>query len=1330
MKRSVVWLVRKFWGLLAVAILLAAVVVQAGRQLAPLIEENQPQLEAYFSRLVGAPLSSDQVSFNWGGLLPELKFSGLQVANVDGEPVLSVDHAVAQVDFLRSLLSLELKLWHMNLEGVRAKLTQAQDESWYLIASRSSAGSKTRNAAPARPLTALLNSRDISLRNVEIEYAFNTGRDYTFTVTNMSLQNQDGFHRLSANVNLPDQDNAVVLLIEGNGRINNWRDFDGAGYLHINNYQLRDSVAIASLQASSWEGVRDTRLNAKLWVDFAAGEPLQLKGSLQALRADGGEYDHLPSWLDMDLWGYWGSLKDWQLQLQGIQFEHDFPRAIAQDLVIGRTPADSYSVVVPELDLEFWGQLLPESGLLSERVNDILTTLAPEGRLRNVLVEAPVNNPLDFVATANIEQASNNAWKGVPQIGGLNGYLEVHKSWGMVHIDSPDYFLMHYPRVYHTPLEFDRASGAVAWRFDKAANQVCVNSSLLSFSGGLGEMNGYFSLDTPYVAKTRDSDLTLQIGLKNSLAKAHTMLVPHTAPETLQNWLHQAIVDGGIAQAGFIYHGAIRKGNPNKTLQLGLDIESAELDYVPGWPQLKEFDGSVLVDDRLLLANVERGRFLDSELTNVAVHMDDNPEGEGALLAIDGDLQGPAQDLINVLTQSPLRTTVGAGFEHWSMQGGMQAKVKLAVPLQKNQPGLTQDIRVKFAESDLQIDNLDLPIEKLTGELHYSSTAGLAAQSLTGSLWGKPLNASIETTASGTKTAHIKLETMADLQQLGHWSRRPEVLFAQGETAVVGDIAIPLEGRTARTKTGKETPSVALHFSSDLKGVQLNLPAPYGKAADEVRTFDFSLDVFPGRNIYNFNYDSKLDARLTAIAGKPVFGEVALMSSRSRAPKRDIWLTGEQQWLSKTALFSLIDEYQIHTKSIKRANPKPSTGSPGSLLKFDARVKNFQWDDTDFDNLVIGGGQEAWGWLFELESPMFKGNLSLYDDERPMGIVLQHLTLPEPDATEQPSNNTAAAEPEDILESIDPRDVPAVDVVIDRIYLGEADYGRWAFSLRPEAAGLNIDNIKGEVRGIAVSGDPNRESDKGARIQWFVDDMGHRTRFSGTLVSANMADVLEQWQQPRLLESKAAQAQADLNWAGTPLAFDIKNISGTLGLSADDGRFIRNDVNAESAFLRLVGLFNFDSWARRLQLDFSDVYRSGLAYDSIRGEVSFDRGQLQMIKPVKVKMTSSTMQMGGNINLLDETLDATMVATLPVGGNATTAAALVGGLPAAASVYLISKMFDKQIKKLTSVSYKIEGPWAKPEVKFHKLFDVKGAKDAGKKVQKQSAVKQQLDAAS
>lgn len=1327
-----VWLVRKFWGLLAVVILLTAVVVQTGRQLAPLIEENKPRLETYFSELVGAPLASDSLSFNWSGLLPELKFSGLRVLNPSGQAVLSVDHAVAQVDFLSSLLSLELTLWHMSLDGVKASLTQAEDESWQLIRTRSQAPEKSGNASSVSPLTALLSARDISFRNVEIAYAYNTGRNYTITVSNMSLQNQDGFHRLSASLDLPDQRNAAVLMVEGEGSINNWRQFEGTGYLHINNYQLRDSVAIASQQASLWEGVRDTRLNAKVWAQFTPGDPLQLKGTVQATRADGGKYDHLPSWLDSDLWGYWESLEDWQLQLQSLQFENSLDRSVPQDLVIGRRSKDAYSVFAPSVDLGFWGQLLPASGLLSDRINGILETLAPQGLLRNLLVELPVADPLNFVATSNVEQASSNAWKGVPQIGGLNGYLEVRKQWGMVQIDSPDYFLMHYPMVYHTPFEFNRAQGAVAWRFDKSANEVFVNSSLLSFEGGLGQVNGYFALDTPYFANTRPSDMTLHIGLQNSLAKAHSLLVPYTTPDSLQKWLQEAIVDGGVPQAGFIYRGSIQKGNPNRTLQLGMDIQGAELDYAPGWPQVKNFDAELLVDDRLLLADVAQGAFLDGHLENVTVHMDDNPKGEGALLSIDGDLQGPAQDLIRVLTESPLHDTVGGGFEQWSMQGGMQAKVRLAVPLQKDQPGLTQDITARFENTNLVIEDLNLPIDSLMGELRYSSDAGLSSPGLVGRLWDKPLVAAISTESSAKgarKTARINLKTTAELEPLAYWSRRPEVLFAQGQAEVAGDIRIPLAGR----RSGD--PAVGLTFQSQLQGVQINLPPPYGKAADEARSFNLSMDVYQGRTVYGFDYDDKLDAQLTSAKGQSVYGEVALMAKRSRKQKQDIWITGEQDWLSKQALFDLIERYQSHVKSIAAAAPagqSTSSSVQGSLLKFNAKVNKFQWDDMDFDKIAVGGGQLPSGWTFELQNPMFKGALSLPENGSPIGVDLEYLKLSESGFTSSDDpDTTVSKKPSDAMSSLDPRSIEAADVSIGQLHLGEEDYGSWSFSLRPKDSGLAIENIKGRIRGVEVSAASSETDRDGATIEWLADSEGHRTRFRGALASTNVAYVLKQWQQPQLLESKQAAVNVDLNWAGTPLAFDIKRVSGNLQLSAEDGRFIRSAVNAESAFLRLVGLFNFDTWVRRLQLDFSDVYRSGLAYDSIRGEVSFDNGQLQMIKPIKVKTPSSTMQMGGKINLLDETLDATMVATLPVGGNITTAAAFVAGLPAAAGVYLISKMFDKQIKKLTSVSYKIEGPWAKPEVKFNKLFDEKGAKDAGKKVRQQSAIKQQtLDLAS
>ncbi|MEY3005982.1 MAG: hypothetical protein RI942_324, partial [Pseudomonadota bacterium] len=51
--------------------------------------------------------------------------------------------------------------------------------------------------------------------------------------------------------------------------------------------------------------------------------------------------------------------------------------------------------------------------------------------------------------------------------------------------------------------------------------------------------------------------------------------------------------------------------------------------------------------------------------------------------------------------------------------------------------------------------------------------------------------------------------------------------------------------------------------------------------------------------------------------------------------------------------------------------------------------------------------------------------------------------------------------------------------------------------------------------------------------------------------------------------------------------------------------------------------------------------------------------------------------------------------------------ALTGGLPAAAGVYVISKIFEKQVDKFSSAVYRISGTWQEPVLKFDRLFDTK-----------------------
>ena len=80
--------------------------------------------------------------------------------------------------------------------------------------------------------------------------------------------------------------------------------------------------------------------------------------------------------------------------------------------------------------------------------------------------------------------------------------------------------------------------------------------------------------------------------------------------------------------------------------------------------------------------------------------------------------------------------------------------------------------------------------------------------------------------------------------------------------------------------------------------------------------------------------------------------------------------------------------------------------------------------------------------------------------------------------------------------------------------------------------------------------------------------------------------------------------------------------------------------------------------------------------------------------------------MTGNINLTTDVPDLRLVATLPVGSNLPWVAALVGGLPAAAGAYVVSKVFEEQVDSFSSAVYDISGTIQQPELTFKKIFDV------------------------
>ncbi|GAB3094140.1 hypothetical protein GCM10027217_06900 [Pseudomaricurvus hydrocarbonicus] len=1349
----------KCGGVLALLLILIALFVQLGRQLTPLVSENHVWLENYLSKQLQAQVSVDTLDASWRGFRPEISFSELTVVNADGETALSIGRGVAQVGLLQSLWDWSLRFWRIEADRAKAVLTQTPDGLWEL-------SGVTLPAAKERsdPLFSLLDglaiARFVRFNEVGAEFHFISGRRQQLGFTQMLLENDSGFQRLTADLDLSEQDDAVKLAYEINAA-DRQQGPQGRGYLKLTHYPIASAAAFISEDWLTYPGIEDGLINAEFWLQTAVDSRLSAEGMIEFTRpadADNSRavkpglektvsraVNPLPLRAITQFTAEWRDRQDWSLSLQDFQTFWPKQASLPLDVSINRPPnANAWSLQVPSLDAGEWLQKVVEVPEVPDKVKAIVSDLGAVGRLKNIHVVIPEAQPLDFVLKANLENMSVNAWKASPQITGVYGYLEASAYSGFVELDSQQELLLGFPQLFDAPFEFKQGQGVVGWTVRPDENSVQVYSGRLSLNGELGEANGYFYLDAPFARNSRPLELALHIGVQNAKAADHKKLVPGVLPDTLLKWLDQAIVEGRVPAGGFVLHGYFgHEASRARSIQLALDVNHGELNYDPRWPPLKNLSGYLEVDTDLVQGWLDEGAFLQTRLQPTYLEVGPGSTGKGLLLQLNGEVSGDAQSGLDVLTQTPLHEVIGGGLDSWQMTGKLGAKVQLQIPLSADQAGGRQQVDVTLRQSTLMMTDLNLAFTDVNGALQYRNDEGLSSNRLTANLWQQPLDLAIDSfrkqPQSGWETG-VHFKGPLDVSQLALWTRRPEALFVEGIVPVTGTVSV----------AGGDTP-VRVRAQSSLEGALIDLPPPYGKAAGDIRSLTVDVPVGRSQTEYRLTYDDLVSVRLRTVGKKSsgsasIQGVVALGQLPSQRRDPGIWLEGVADEVDGKRWWQVIERYQALSDSltariaaqdekaaalVEAASPAPVEPAPPAAevksepsvltapaLNFDVLVKKFIVGSSEFQTIKVGGGQRQNGWRVDIHDELVSGNVFISGDGSPLNVNLKYVRWPEA------KDSDTEVDWSEKLEGFRPQDMIDMDLTVAELSLGTRHFGRWSLKSRATDAGLLLTEILGQSGDFKLFGLPEESlsADKlrgisafgpeGASMLWLKNDRREGTRFYGRVTGKNMDDAAEQWGLPKMLNSEAVKLDAAVRWRGSPLDFSADKLRGTLKVDIENGHFYRSTGQTSDAFLRLVGLFNFDSWIRRLQLDFSDVFQGGTPFEQVQGTLKFDHNMIYLSDPFEVSNTSSVLKMGGEINIEDETLDTSLVATLPVGGNATLIAAFAAGLPAAAGVYAISKIFKKQMERVASVSYSIQGPWADPKVEFDKLFDNKAADKA------------------
>lgn len=1305
--------VRWLWLTVALLIIGTVILVVIGRQTIANLDQVREPLQRLIAEQTGLQVELGELRGEWPRLVPIIEVDNVAIIASPDAPALRFDGARADLDLFNSILR-RTPIWR-ELAVDRLMLTLAEDERgrWGLKGFKS--GAETDLSLIIDPLT---YSRVIRFDNVQVGLEFFSGKKMFLSGRNVAMENASTFHRAELSVVLSqtlnadsgeETDTPAYLLIEGHGDLTDIETFSAGGYFRFDDLNLSEPLAdlVRSLLPELFANLSDFNANAKgeMWFAMHPGGALDFEGDLSIGEVPLSWLADVPAVTDIksEITGWYTPGVDWGARLQGFTFNWSETSIEPLNLVFNQRLGSrwkDFDLSVNHLDLTLMSDLLYRTRIADKKILDVVDRLKPQGMVDALTLG---HNEQGYFASANLQALTIASWKTAPGVKGLDGYLEIYGSHGLFSLADDDGFEASFPTVYKEYLAIDRAEGTINFSWDRDNELLTLRSDIMRAKVDAGTTSILFSVEQPVPSNGVPPSVSLLIGARDLDMQKRNKYLPYKMPTQLRKWLQQSILDGRVDEFGLLIRNQPPRFDPlSQSTQLMVKISDADINYDPNWPDLRDANALAMVDDTFTEVKVYSGKIGGASITDATVVYDKPDADSIAQLTVDAKVTGQLKSAIEVLAQSPIANRLGP-LSGWEYEGNINSHLDLIIPLrgqaaeaQSSQSGPQYNVTSSIDNGSMTIPGGPISVEHINGRLNFSLDKGLYGDDIRADFWQRPMRARLFKTDGEQKIAISGDLLPNSLNKLVEfpWS---EVI--KGAVVVESLITIPAN------QDGAESAPITLQVSSTLKGVALDLPAQLAKPAADIQDLDITL-------YFNPEF-SRLQGTLS---GKPVVAGKAVINGDLKSPDLNFDLRFDQG-----AMTGAFVDYDRDTEQ-----PKPG------FVRVAARLPSADfevWQPLISLFQRSGSAAEAsWTPVFDMRLDKMELATIQLSDIRAVATLADstmdvaffsdladgQLIMPMGDAVSVSASNpvpklnlSRLTVPGQLLEkrltesTIDPRQFQAVDFSVDRLQVMGEEWGSIAFKLRPEVSGAAFSQIRGNLLGLQ----PGIFEDQPAtEFFWHFDGSQYASRLVGPVGVGNIADFLSSGlNTPKIVDSKSGRFVFDLAWQDQPWNISRENLSGEFQVELKEGSFYRSTGGAGAA-LKMVSLVNFANWLRRLKLDFSDVVGQNLSYNKLNGTLQFDQGIASFKQPLKMKMPSGRMSMAGQFDLLNEQVNARLVATLPVATNLPWVVALLGGLPAAAGVYVTSKLVEKQVDRLSSISYRLTGPWDDVEVAVDRIF--------------------------
>lgn len=812
-----------------------------------------------------------------------------------------------------------------------------------------------------------------------------------------------------------------------------------------------------------------------------------------------------------------------------------------------------------------------------------------------------------------------------------------------------------YPAVFRRPFHFARFGGQIAaWRTEAGWR---LETGRIGFEGeGYGgELRGGLAL-TPGRRPVVDLYAAVQHG---DVVAAKLFWPTNVMPPSAVEWLDRALVGGRVTSGRATLHGDLANWpfhDHSGVMLARAAISDATLDYDPDWPAAQQLEAVATFVNDGMQAEAATARSMDVAASAASARIADFSE---PVLELAARAEGSAPALLAFVRASPIGRRYGEHLGDLAIRGG-KAEATFALTLPIGAPeAFTLAGAVALSKARLDHDRYDLHFTDATGPLRFNQ-GGFLADALDVGYRDGRARLSLAIGDYVEDPGHV-LEGALD----GHFPASAVFAGAPVLAPLVGRLPGASDWRARVTVDADDSHRSRLLVSSDLAGTAIDLPAPLAKTAATSLPFQLALELPYAGQPFSLRLGDKLSlAGHLPDAANPLAASLVLGSaSAAPVPASGIRIAGDVPVLDAAGWIGL-------------AGPVPGGGA-GLLQGIDLHVGDLLLAGRHFDQVHLALDPAAGAITLQLDSAALAGTLRMPSGGGAVTADFTRVHWPELPEGEDTGPGAFAG--------VDPAAVPPLHMTVGDLRLGSASLGAVAFDSQPVAGGMRIDRFSARSPNVTIiaSGD------------WTGPARASRSRLGIALQAKDLGRMLDAFGFAGLIAGGDTHATIDASWPGPPSTFELARLDGTLKVEVGEGRIL----DVEPGAGRIFGLLSLTEIPRRLSLDFSDFFRSGLAFNAITGAFRLQDGNAYT-DDLTIRSPAADIVVTGRTGLRAKDYDQQMRVTPHAGATLPIVGALAAGPVGAAAGLVMQGILDKPIGKAVVRRYEVEGSWDKPEIRW------------------------------